>query len=64
MSLTTFLCCPVDGCSHQIADARDGKVTDQMVDHIVAIHRVPELSAAWHTTHAVIVSKQTGLTAA
>jgi hypothetical protein len=62
MTLAPFLVFPVDGCSHQIADARDGKVTDQMVDHIVAIHRIPELSAAWHTTHAVIVNKQTGLT--
>lgn len=64
MSLTTFLVCPVDGCSHQIADAQDGLVVDQMIDHVMTLHRIPELSAAWHTTHAVTVHKQTGLTAA
>lgn len=61
--MNTFLCCPVDGCSHQIADAQDGQTADRMVDHIIAIHRVPELSAAWHTTHAQTIAKP-GYTAA
>ena len=55
--MSVFLCCPVDGCAHRILDAEDGRVTDLMVDHIVAIHRIPELSAAWHTTHAQTVTR-------
>ena len=62
--MKVFLCCPVDGCSHQIADNQDGQVTDRMIDHIIAVHRVPELSAAWHTTHAVTVAKPAAYTAA
>lgn len=56
--MTTFLCCPVDACGHQILDAGDGQVTDLMVDHIVNRHRVPEISTAWHTTHAQTVTRQ------
>lgn len=55
--MTTFLCCPVDGCSHQIADTQDGQVVDQMIDHVMTFHRVPELSAAALTQHAVTVTK-------
>ncbi|WP_406730944.1 hypothetical protein [Streptomyces sp. NBC_01794] len=55
--MSVFLLCPVDGCSHQIPDAGDGRVTDLMVDHVMNIHRVPELSAAWHTTHAQTIAR-------
>lgn len=63
MTLAPFLCCPVDGCAHQIPVV-GGNTDDRMVTHIIARHDIPELSAAWHTTHALTVTKPAGYSAA
>lgn len=58
--MATHLCCPVDKCSHLVAfpaSSDSEAADDEMVQHIMRVHQVPEISAAWHTTHAQTITK-------
>lgn len=55
------LCCPKDSCRHAFrADSLDTAV-DQMIGHLIEVHELPEISAAFHAMVAKPIALNSGL---
>jgi hypothetical protein len=59
--VTLALCCPKDTCRHAFrADSLDTAV-DQMIDHLIDAHELPEISASFHAMVAKPITLDPGI---